>query len=176
MRSTFTVFLSSLSFAALIGAGMADPSPGSNPSAKLGLWVGRWTFSGQIYKTKYSDPHPDKGVAECTWTANKGYVVCDYFPDNPPHDDLTAMSYDPSTKAYTLVQIHKDRPPSFEKVTQNANTWITSRDVPDKEKMLRLRTTFVFLALDKQTTTVEVSADHGQTWSTMIRVTAVKAT
>jgi hypothetical protein len=47
--------------------------------------------------------------------------------------------------------------------------------VPDKGKTLVLRTTFVFVAPDKQTTMVQVSADKGQTWTTTIRVTAVKA-
>jgi hypothetical protein len=175
MRSKFTALLSTLAFAALTGAGIAGPSPASDPSGKLGIWVSRWNFSGQIYQTKYSHAHADTGVADCAWTANKGYVICDYFSDNPPHDDLSVISYNPSAKAYTLAQIHKDRPPSSEKVTQNGNTWITSRSVPGQGKTLVLRTTFVFLAPDKQTTTVQISADKGQTWTTIIRVTAEKA-
>ncbi|MFZ0032416.1 MAG: hypothetical protein WAK84_11155 [Candidatus Cybelea sp.] len=174
MRSKFTV-LSTLAFAALIGAGVAHPPLASDQSAKLGIWQGRWNFSGQIYETKYSTAHPDTGVADCTWTANKGYVICDYFSDNPPHDDLAVISYSPSAKAYRLVQIHKDRPSSSETLTQRGNTWITSSDVPDKGKALVLRTTFVFVTPDKQMTTVQVSADKGQTWTTTIRVTAVKA-
>jgi len=175
MRSKFTVLLSALAFAALTGSSIADPSPASNPSAKLGIWVGRWNFSGQIYETNYSQAHADTGVADCAWSANKGYVVCDYFSDNPPHDDLSVVSYSPSASAYTLVQIHKDAPPSSEKVTQSGSTWITSRNVLDKGKALVLRTTFVFLTPDKQTTTVQVSADEGQTWTTIIQITAVKA-
>jgi len=174
MRSTFTV-LSTLAFAALIGAGAANPSPASDPSTKLGIWSGRWNFSGQIYQTKYSNAHPDTGVADCTWTANKGYVICDYFSDNPPHDDLAVMSYSPSAKTYTLVQVHKDRPVSSERLTQNGNTWITLRNAPDNGKTLVVRTTFVFLTPDKQTTTVQLSADKGQTWTTTVRVTAVKS-
>jgi hypothetical protein len=175
MRLRFTVLLSTLALAALTGAGLADPSPASDPLGKLGIWVSRWNFSGQIYETKYSHAHADTGVADCTWTANKGYVICDYFSDNPSHDDLSVISYSPSANAYTLAQIHKDRPPSSEKVTQNGNTWITSRNVPDKGKTLVIRTTFVFLTPDKQTTTVQVSADKGQTWTTIIEVTAVKS-
>jgi hypothetical protein len=175
MRSKFTVLLSTLAFAALASAAMADPSPASDPSGELGIWVSRWNFSGQIYETKYSHAHADTGVADCAWSANKGYVICDYFSDNPPHDDLAVITYSPSAKAYTLAQIHKDRPPSSEKVTQNGNTWITSRNVSDKGKTLVLRTTFVFLTPDKQTTTVQVSGDKGQTWTTTIQVTAVKA-
>jgi hypothetical protein len=175
MRSEFTVLLSTLAFAALTGAGIANPSAASDPSGKLGIWVSRWTFSGQIYETKYSHAHADTGVADCAWTPNRGYVICDYFSDNPPHDDLTVISYSPSAKAFMLAQIHKDRPPSFEKVTQDGNTWITSRNVPGKGKTLVLRTTFIFLTPDEQTTTVQVSPDKGRTWTTIIEVTAVKA-
>jgi hypothetical protein len=137
--------------------------------------VGRWNFSGQIYETKYSHAHVDTGVADCAWTASKGYVICDYFSDNPPHDDLAVMSYDPSAKAYRHAQIHKDSPPSSESVTQNGNTWITSRDATSNGKTLVFRTTFVFVTPDKQTTTVQISDDQGKTWATMIQVTAVKA-
>src|SRR5579863_10291934 len=109
MRSRLTVLLSSLAFAALTGAGLADPSlasEASDPSGKLALWVGRWNFSGQIYQTKYSHAHPDTGVASCIWATNKGYVICDYFSDNPPHDDLSVISYNSSAKAYMLDLIH----------------------------------------------------------------------
>jgi len=175
MRSKFTLLLSTLAFAALTGAAIADPLTASDPLGKLGIWVGRWNFSGQIYETKYSHAHADTGVADCAWTANKGYVVCDYFSDDPPHDDLSVLGYSPSAQAYTHVQIHKDAQPSSEKVTQNGNTWITSSNVPDNGKTLVLRTTFVFLTPDQQTTMVQVSADEGQTWTTIIQVTAVKA-
>jgi hypothetical protein len=47
-------------------------------------------------------------------------------------------------------------------VTQNGNTWITSRNVPDKGKTLVIRTTFVFVTPDKQTTTVQLSAGYGK--------------
>jgi hypothetical protein len=176
MRSKFTVFLSILAFAALSGAGIADPSPASDPLGKLAVWVGHWTFSGRIYQTPYSEAHADTGVGDCTLTANKSYLTCDYFSSNPPHDDLSVIGYNPSAKAYTLVVVHQDRPPTPEKkLTQNGNTWISSRDVSYQGKALVIRTTFVFLSPNKQTTTVQISADQGRTWTTMIAVTAVKA-
>jgi hypothetical protein len=175
MGSKFTVLLSTLAFVALTSVGIADPSPASDPSGKLGIWVGRWNFSGRIYQTKYSDAHADTGIADCAWSASKGYVTCEYFSDNPPHDDLSVMSYSPSAKAYKLVDVHKDRPPSYQNMTRNGDTWITSNDVTDKGKRLVLRATFVFLTPDEQSTMVQVSADRGQTWTTIIAVTAVKA-
>jgi hypothetical protein len=174
MRSRFTAFLSGLSFAALCGTCVAA-SPASDPSLALGSWVGRWSFSGQIYKTEYSDGHADTGIADCAWTANKGYAVCEYFSNDPPHDDLDVLSYSPSARTYKLVNIHKDRAPSYQDMTRSGNTWVTSRYASDKGKTLVIRTIFVFLTADKQTTTVEVSPDKGRTWVTMIHVVSVRA-
>lgn len=161
--------------ALLMGAATAAPSATSEPPPQLEMWLGRWTFNGHIYQTPFSDAHPDTGIADCTWAANKGYVICDYFSDNPPHDDLAVIAYSPSAKAYHLVQIHKDRPSSSETLTNNGNIWVTLRDSSDEGKALVVRTTFVFVTRDKQTTTVQISADKGQTWTTTVRVTAVKA-
>ncbi len=174
MRSRIAQLLSTLAIVALTGATPTDPSQSSDPSGKLGMWAGQWAFSGQIYPTRYSTAHSDSGTADCSWMPNKGYVVCDYFSDDPPHDDLGIISYSPSAKAYSIVVIHKDSPPSFEKVTQSGNTWIASRDVHDNGNALVLRTVFVFLSPDKQTTTVQASADAGKSWTTMIQVTGVK--
>jgi hypothetical protein len=174
MRSKFTAFLSTLACAALT-AGLADPSSAFDPSGKLGMWVGHWTFSGRIYRTPYSEAHPDTGVGDCNWTVHKGYVTCDYFSEDPPHDDLAVIGYNPSARAYTIAVVHHDRPATSETVTQHGNTWISSRDVSYQAKTLVVRTTFVFLTPDKQTTTVQISADKGQTWTTTIAVTAVKA-
>ena len=175
MRSKVTVFLSVLALAALASAGKADPSASFNPVEQLGIWVGHWTFSGQIYETKYSHAHADTGVADCGWSANKGYVICDYYSDDPPHDDLSVMNYRSSAKSYMLALVHQDRPAHSETLTRNGNTWISVSDVSNKGKALVLRTRFVFLTPDKQTTTVQVSADGGQTWTTTIHVTALKA-
>jgi hypothetical protein len=175
MRSSFTMLLTVLAFSALSSTGIAGASPVSAPPADLEIWVGRWTFSGQIYKTPYSDASPDTGTADCRWTANKGYVVCEYFSNNPPHDDLSVLSYMPATKTYTHVNIHQDRPSSSETMTHDGNTWITSRATSYQGKPLLIRTTFAFLTAEKQTTTVQASSDNGQTWATMIEVTAVKA-
>ena len=174
MRSRIALLLSSLAIVALTGATSIDLSKSSDPLGKLGMWAGKWSFSGQIYPTQYSTAHSDSGTADCSWMPNKGYVVCDYFSTDPPHDDLAVISYSPAARAYTLVNIHKDSPAAFERVTQAGNIWISSHDTHDNGKPLVLRTVFVFLSPDKQTTTVQVSADKGKNWTTTIQVTGVK--
>jgi hypothetical protein len=174
MRQRIGRLLSALAIVALVGATPTDPSQSSDPLGKLGMWVGQWAFSGQIYGTKYSAAHSDSGTADCNWTPNEGYVICEYFSTDPPHDDLGIFSYSPSTKAYTHVNIHKDALPVFGKVTQSGYTWIVSSNIRYNGNALVLRTVFVFLSPDKQTTTVQASADEGKSWTTMIQVTAVK--
>ena len=49
---------------------------------------------------------------------NRGYMVCDYFSDDPPHDNLSIFSYSPAAKAYTHVGVYKDAKRSWEKVTR----------------------------------------------------------
>ena len=174
MRLTLTTFLPALALVAMAAAATPNASQPSDPPGKLGMWEGRWKYSGQIYETSYSHAHSDSGTVECNWMPNRGYMVCNYFSANPPHDELSVLSYSPAAMSYTQVEIKKDEQPSWQKVTQSGNTWTMSREVQDSGKTLLLRTVFAFLAPDKQTTTVQVSADKGQSWTKMIETTGVR--
>lgn len=68
MRPRIARLLSTLAIVTLTGVAPADVSQSSDPLGKLGIWVGHWTFSGQIYATKYSTAHSDSGTADCSWT------------------------------------------------------------------------------------------------------------
>lgn len=165
-----------LALVALTGAASLDAPQPSGALAKLGAWEGRWTFSGQIYQTKYSDHHSDSGTADCHWAVGgRNYMICDYFSDNPPHDDLSIISYDATSKTYKRVGVHLNRSTQNETFTQSGDTWTTQSSTQDKGKSLLLRTVFVFVTPTKQTTSVQVSADNGSSWTTMIDVTAVKS-
>lgn len=175
MRSLPVLFLATLIFAASIGAATPARSQTADPRGKPGMWIGRWNYSGQIYKTPYSDPHSDSGTGVCKWSPDNAYVICDYFSNDPPHDDISVLTYSASAKGYTQVEVHQDRPPTAEKVTLRGNTWIASHDVPNNGKPLVVRTVFAFLTPDKYTTTVQVSADQARTWTTIIQTTSTKA-
>jgi hypothetical protein len=172
MRSA-APFLSILALIAMNGA-TPDASQSSDPAGKLGLWAGRWNYAGQIYGTAYSRAHSDSGTADCNWSPNRGYMVCDYFSTDPPHDTLSILSYDPATKTYTHVSVDKNSEPSRDTVTRSGDTWTASSEIHDAGKMLVQRTIFVFLSPDKQETTVEISANNGRSWTKMIQVTAVR--
>ncbi len=166
-------FLSIVTLIALAGAA-PDASRSPDPAGKLGVWAGRWHYAGQIYGTAYSRAHSDSGTADCKWAPNRGYMVCDYFSTDPPHDTLSILSYDPAAKTYAHVSVDKDSQPSRETVTQSGDTWIASSEIHDAGKLLVQRTIFVFLSPEKQETTVEISADDGRAWTKMIQVTAVR--
>lgn len=172
---TIRVLLSAIAALVAIALNIAPcVSQPSDPPGKLGLWEGHWTYSGQIYQTAYSQAHSDTGVFDCDWMPNRGYMVCDYFSDDPPHDNLSIFSYSPAAKAYTHVGVFKDSKPHWEKVTLSGNTWITPTETTYRGKMLGYRTVMVFLSADKQLTMVQASADRGRTWLTLIKITAEK--
>jgi hypothetical protein len=176
MRSLPVLFLSALAFGVLIGAATPPQAQMDGPRGKLGIWVGRWNYSGRIYQTPYSDAHSDSGTGVCEWAPGNAYIICDYFSNDPPHDDLSVFSYSPTAKAYTHYTVHQESPPTAEKVTQSGNTWTTLREVPHNGRTLLVRTIFAFLTSDKHTTTVQVSADHARTWTTIIQTTNTKVT
>lgn len=164
-----------LTLAALIGAATPDASTPADAQSKIRAWEGRWTYSGQIYQTKYSDHHSDSGTTDCHWAAGgQNYMICDYFSDDPPHDDLSIISYSAASKAYERVGIHLNRDPIHETFTQSGEKWTTQSSTQFKGKAILIRTVCDFVTPTKQTTTVAVSADNGQSWTTMIAVTAVK--
>lgn len=174
MRSVIAFFLPILAIVAMLGASTPDTIQSFDAPGRLGMWQGHWSYSGRIYETPYSHAHSDSGTADCNWMPGRGYMICDYVSADPPHNDLLVLNYSPAAKAYTYVNIHKDSKPSWNKVTQSGNTWITSSGLLYKGKTIALRTIFVFLSPDKQTTTVQASADMGQKWTTMIEISALK--
>lgn len=176
MRSTWpllvTLFVLAMTDAAVAGAPVAERA--SDLSAKIGVWEGRWTYSGRIYKTVYSDAHSDSGTIDCAW-AKATYMVCNYASDDPPHDNLSIFAYSPAAKSLVHVGISRDLKPLWEKVSLQGDTWSTRVELPYDGKTIVVRDDFVFLSADKHTTTESISADGGRTWTTIIKTTAVKS-
>jgi hypothetical protein len=171
--------LPALVLVALAGAAAPGASQASDPTAQLGVWQGQWTYTEHDYETPYSHAHTDTGTANCNWSPNHGFMVCDYLNSNPangvPANDLAAFSYSPAAKAYTRVGIFKDGKPSLDRVAVQGSTWTTSVEIPYNGKMLIHRNVHIFSSDDKQASaTTEVSADNGKTWTTLSRFTSVK--
>jgi hypothetical protein len=136
MRSIARLFLPALAFLAMTAAATPGASQSSDPTGKLAMWEGHWSYSGHIYETPYSHAHSDSGTVDCNWMSNRTYMLCDYSSTDPPHNDLSVFSYSPDAKAYTHVEITIDSKPSWETVTQNGNTWVTPSERSYKGKTI----------------------------------------
>jgi hypothetical protein len=171
---TMTLLLSTVVLAATAGAAAPGASQSAAPPGKLGMWTGHWTYTGRIYETPYSHAHSDSGSLDCSWVPNSGYMVCDYSSNDPPHNHLSVITYDSVAKAYAEVLVVQDSKASWNKMTQRGDTWTISSEIPYKGKTLMSRDVFVFTSPNKHITRVQISANNGRSWTTMIETTAVK--
>jgi hypothetical protein len=152
-------------------------SPASDPTDKLGVWAGRWSYNERDFETPYGHAHTNNGTAECTWAPNRGFMICDYLNGSPgngvPANDLAVFSYSSTSHTYARLGIFKDAKPFAEHITVAGNTWVTSADIPYKSETLIYRNVHVFSQDDKHArATTEISADKGKTWTTISRFTA----
>jgi hypothetical protein len=156
-----------------------DASAASDPAAKLAVWAGRWSISEHDYETVYGHAHTNSVIADCNWTPNGRFMMCDYRNSNPsagtPVNDLGIFSYSSAKKSYTRVGVFNDDKPVWEPMTVEGNTWTTSMEFPYKGKTIVYRNVYTFSPDDRRTMdTVQISADRGQTWTTVSRFTGVK--
>jgi hypothetical protein len=174
LASIATLLAPVLVFLATVPAASQD----SDPIAKLGIWAGRWTYHAQTYETPYSHAYAYDGTADCNWSPNHGFMVCDFLNHKPapgaPVNDLAIFSYDPGTKAFTRVGIFKESKPFPQQVTTDGNTWTASAEIPYKGKTIVYRDVYVFQSSDKRTVTTQISADNGKTWTTLTKFTSVQ--
>jgi hypothetical protein len=165
--------------AAIIFLGAAPvASHDADPSAKLGVWAGRWTYHAQNYETRFSHASAYDGTADCRWSPNHGFMVCDFLNRSPRHglplNDLAILSYDAVKKTYSRVGVFKESKPFPQNVVVDGNTWTMSAKLPYKGKTVILRDVYLFEPAGRRTTTTSVSADNGKTWTTITTFTAAR--
>jgi hypothetical protein len=153
-------------------------SQASDPTDKLGIWAGRWTYHAQTYETRYSHAYTYDGTAACNWSPNHGFMVCDYLNHNPepgaPVNDLGVFSYDPNTRAFSRVGVFNESKPFTQQLSVDGNRWTASAKIPYKGKTIIYRDVYLFQSSDKRTATTQISADDGKTWTTVTKFTAVQ--
>jgi hypothetical protein len=173
------LLLPALALLSVASAATSDGSQASDPTRQLGIWEGRWTYTEHDYETPYSQAHTSDGTADCDWTPNRGFMMCDFLNRNPgagtPVNDVAIFCYSPAARTYMRLQVFRDAKPFLAQITVKGNTWVTSVDFPDKRGTIIYRDVYVFSSDDKQRiTTAQISADKGRTWVTVSRFTAVK--
>lgn len=150
----------------------------AGPDAKLSIWSGNWTYHEQSYETRYSHASTYDGTADCNWSVNHGFMVCDFMNHHPsagtPVNDLAIFSYDSTSKKYSQVGVFHDNKPFTQQLMTDGNTWTSSAAIPYQGKTIIHRNVYVFESVDKRATTTQISADNGKTWTTITRFTAEK--
>jgi hypothetical protein len=179
MGSIIALLLAALALMPVAGAETLDRSQAFDPTKQLGIWEGRWSYSEHDYATQYSHVHTSDGTADCNWTPNRGFMMCDFLNRNPapgaPVNDVAIFSYNSAEKIFTRLQIFKDAKPYLAQISVKGNTWITSVEFPFKRKAIIYRDVYVFSSDDRQrNTTAQISANKGHTWTTVSQFTATK--
>ena len=165
-----------LALSYVVAASVPAASQNSDPTNKLSVWAGTWNYHAETYETAYGHANAYDGTGKCNWSPNHGFMVCDYLNHNPkagaPLNDITVFTYDARTKTYSQVSVFKDSKPFTRHMTVAGNTWISSTEIPYKGKTVIYRDVYVFQSSDKRTTTTQISADNGKTWTIVTKFTA----
>ena len=143
---------------------------------RLGIWAGRWTFTGQLFETRYSQAQKESGTNDCFWMPSRGYMVCNIMGNrsNRTTNDLSIFSCSPTTGAYSHIITVNASDPLWESVTVHGNTWLAQAQISDKGKVILLRDLYTFLSPNRVTERVTVSGDQGRHWRTRWQGTDVK--
>ena len=96
-----------------------------------------------------------------------------------PYDNCVVRQSDGRVRPEHFLQIEiigavVGANPFPQAVTVDGNTWTTSAEIPYKGKTIIYRDVYVFQSSDKRTTTTQISADNGKTWTTITEFTAVQ--
>lgn len=171
-------------FALALLANAATPTPTdpTNPQEKMNIWVGRWKEVVETKETPYGHAHSTPSHVTCDWSADKGYMVCEYLSEKAdaaegkPADHLTIFTYDDKSKAYKHLGISKDYKTLEEpNVIIEGNLWHYTYQVPDgKGGNFDLRDSYEFVTSEKRITRIEISSDGGQHWTLMSESVGVK--
>lgn len=124
----------------------APSSKASDPDDKINIWEGRWKEVVETKETPYSHAHSLPTHLTCAWTADRGYMVCEYLSEkaNPdgsrPSDHLSIFTYDEKSKTYKHLGISKDYKTLEETATIDGNRWHYNYELPDEngKKLLLL--------------------------------------
>lgn len=146
-----------------------------DPNGRLSIWVGRWHEVVETKETAISHASSRSAHNTCAWSADKGYMVCEYLSEkvdpkeSQRSDHLSIFAYDLEGKAYKHLGISKgyktleETPISIEGKLWHYNYELTGAG----GKKVDLRDSYEFVTPEKRITRIEFSLDGGRTWSLM---------
>jgi hypothetical protein len=167
-----------------VGCGSAQHAPsqatppvaGNDPRERLAIWEGRWTATGETKETAYSHAGTSPSHLTCGWSADHGYMVCEYLSDNADaearssSDHLSIFTYDEKGKRYKHLGISKDFRTLEETARVSGNVWQYEYELSSS---LHGRDTYEFVTPDRHVTRIEFSPD-GQQWTLVKEVVATR--
>jgi hypothetical protein len=153
-------------------AATSEVSKTPDPHDRINIWEGHWKVQAQRKETPYSHAGSAPFDAVCSWTADRGYMVCEYLSEKTvagegkPADHLSIFTYDETGKTYKHLGISKNYKTLEEVATIEGNVWHYNYELPgDKGEKLTCRDVYEFVSPEKQVTRFEISADGGQHWT-----------
>ena len=175
-----TRIFATLALALLAGAA-APLSKASDPDDRINIWEGRWKEVVETKETPYSHAHSVPTHLTCGWSADRGFMVCEYLgekidPDKGrPSDHLSIFTYDDKSKTYKHLGISKDYKTLEETATIDGNLWHYNYELPaDNGKKLLLRDSYEFVTPEKRVTRIEISSDDGAHWTLLSEAVGIK--
>jgi hypothetical protein len=156
----------------LASAAISNPPQTTDPRDRINIWEGHWKIQVQRKETPYSHANSVPFDVVCSWTADRGYMVCEYLSDgiDPQEgkvaDHLTIFTYNDTDKAYKHLGISKNFKTLEEPTTIEGNVWTTPFELTGKKgEKLQCRNVYEFVSPEKQVTRFEISSDGGLHWT-----------
>lgn len=153
-----------------------------DPNDRMNIWVGRWLEMVEIKGTAISHASSEPAHLTCAWTADRGYMVCEFLSDivdpneGQRSDHLSIFAYDDKGKAYKHLGISKDYKTLEETpISIDGNLWHYNYQVSSASgKKVDLRDSYEFVTPEKRITRIEFSLDGGRTWTLMTEAVGTK--
>jgi len=153
-----------------------------DPRDKMNIWVGRWKEVVERKETPYGHAATIPFRVTCSWSADRGFMVCEYISENTDADEgkvsdhLTIFTYDDKSETYKHLGISKDHKTLEEpNVIIEGNRWHYTYQIPDgKGGHFHMRDSYEFVTPEKRITRIEISSDGGQHWTLLSESVGVK--
>jgi hypothetical protein len=165
--------VSLLALGLMASAATPDASKTPDPRDKMNIWEGRWQEIVEHKETPYGHAATVPSHITCAWTADRGYMVCEYLSEKTdpgegkPSNHLSIFTYNDAGKNYKHLGISKDYKTLEEPtVIIEGNVWHYNYQLSDgKGTKIDCRDSYEFVTPEKRITRIEMSADDGQHWT-----------
>ncbi len=160
-RLLFALFLC-CSFAISRSAADASKSP-------LAAFFGHWEGSSKMFATKYSKPEEVTSKADCKWSPQRAYLVCEQtiHDSHGVHTQLTTFTPNDNGKDYTFYTLLGDGKKAYTgslKIDGDVWTYGPAEDAKDQYPLFRTTNTFT----NEMEVSVTEFTEDGKTWTKML--------